>query len=641
MSTDPQPARPTPSEPQPAPTTPVAETSSWWSRPDARAPAGAEPDATSSPFGRLATRIWVGIGIVYVLAVGGLRFSRGFAPYVANGDWKQWVWHYNRYFIDGAFPPGQPLTDYAFTVQPPLWYAVMATASHLMRPTIVANALSFVAYFISVYAAYRAVKERTNTVLAVTGVMLTVRFIGFAALTTGGYPRSFGPSLTLLFLAAFIANRHRAVLGVLLVMGALYPSVLVPCGLAYGIWCLVAWRPGKPLLPWLRTLVETGVTGLTSAAIGSVQNLLAPAWFGSVVTYAEALQMTELTSRGRTGWVPHPPFWRRVAMYVEQPWDFSGITASHNLLTWNHARTREIFLGMLVCAGVGALLRRRKLPLQLAVFGISILISYWIARELAFRLYLPYRVVQHTLPYLVVVSIPIFWYAFGRGIFATRRAATIFALALGTLPVFLLTGDGLEAGGFKKYTRYVPLYQYLEKNTPPTAQFAGTLRVLDEIPLFAGRQAYVNWMMAHPFRKGYYAEIDRRMMAMADAYYATSIADVLAFADREHVDYFIVDRQAYQAVPAGSGNSELYQPLGSKVKALWAARRAQGFALDPPPPESVVHASGGYQVVDVARLRALAAAAQLPAGAAPDAPSTGPVSPDADGSADDDGAPEP
>ena len=68
--------------------------------------------------------------------------------------------------------------------------------------------------------------------------------------TTGGYPRSFGPALVLLLLDAWLGRRHAMAVALLVVMAALYPSVLPPCGLAYGGWVLfAALREGRRVVP--------------------------------------------------------------------------------------------------------------------------------------------------------------------------------------------------------------------------------------------------------------------------------------------------------------------------------------------------------------------------------------------------------
>src|SRR5687768_5370884 len=71
---------------------------------------------------------YVLIGLaLYVLAASIVRFASQFQPYVAETDWKQWVWQYWRYHIEGAFPPGHPITDYTFNAQPPLYHVVMSS----------------------------------------------------------------------------------------------------------------------------------------------------------------------------------------------------------------------------------------------------------------------------------------------------------------------------------------------------------------------------------------------------------------------------------------------------------------------------------------------------------------------------------
>ncbi len=107
--------------------------------------------------------------------------------------------------------------------------------------------------------------------------------------------------------------------------------------------------------------------------------------------------------------------------------------------------------------------------------------------------------------------------------------------------------------------------------------------------------------MAHPVRAGYFAEHECRMLAMYGAYYANDLKDVVAFCEREKIDWFIVDRTRFSAVEKGDG--QLFEPVRSKVVALFDARKAQGFAMAKLPREVTAYHHGDYDVVEVARLR--------------------------------------
>ena len=84
------------------------------------------------PTGRWRSAYWLAstIAVVWVFLLLWLTIAQAFRPYVAETDWKQAVWQYWRYNIDGAFPPGHLLTDCAFvTHAPPVWWAMMASLS--------------------------------------------------------------------------------------------------------------------------------------------------------------------------------------------------------------------------------------------------------------------------------------------------------------------------------------------------------------------------------------------------------------------------------------------------------------------------------------------------------------------------------
>jgi hypothetical protein len=544
---------------------------------------------------------------LYVLVIFFSRMTPNFFPYVAETDWKQWIWQYHRYARDGAFPPGQLLTDYGFAMQPPLYWLVMATLSSVLHPQWAAAIVNIVAIAGAFYFVARIVEARTSPLFAAAAAALLARDEVFHRVTVGGYPRTFGPVLTLAFLAFWLEGRHRAVLLTFVVGAALYPSVVVPCALVYGAWSvLVAGRAG-----WWRRNLELAACAVVVAALSLVQNFEAPDWWGHVLTLAEAEHRPELGPDGRFPWLPFPSFWPRVLTSVGQPFALRGFLGRKlHVYPWSsHAVAGAFVVVLAVLVVVAVVLWRRKktqqlVPLHPLFLVGSATVAFWLARTLAFRLYLPHRMVQHVVPYAIVVVFVIAAFVVGRALLGERRGA-VAALVL-VLSPFVVAGDGFYGGGWRSYAADKPLYQWLEKHTPITAQFAGPLQILDEIPFFARRQAYVNWKMAHPVRAGYFAEMERRMLAMYGAYYANDLNDVVAFCDQEKIDWFIVDRTRFAAVEQGDG--QLFEPVRGKVVAMFEAKKAQGFAMASLPKDVVAFHHGNYDVVDVAKLRAFVSA---------------------------------
>jgi hypothetical protein len=552
---------------------------------------------------------------LYVLVIFFSRMAPNFFPYFAETDWKQWIWQYHRYARDGAFPPGQLLTDYGFAMQPPLYWLVMATLSSVLSPQWAAGIVNMIAIAGAFYFVARVVEARTSPLFAAAAAALLARDEDFLRITLGGYPRTFGPTLTLAFLAFWIEGRHRAVLFTFVVGAALYPSVVVPCALVYGAWCvLFAGRAG-----WWRRNLELAACAVVVALLSLVQNMEAPAWWGHVLTLDEAVNRPELGPDGRFPWLPFTSFWPRVVAYIGQPFEIRGLIGRKlHLYPWSSHVVAGVFVVVLAVLVVAAVvLWRRKRTAQLVPLHPLFLVgsatfAFWLARTLAFRLYLPHRMVQHTIPYAIVVVFVVAAFVVGRALLGEKRGS-VAALAL-VLSPFVVAGDGLYGGGWRTYAEDKPLYQWLETHTPITAQFAGTLQILDEIPFFSRRQAYVNWKMAHPVRAGYFAENERRMLAMYGAYYANDFADVVAFCDREKIDWFIVDRTRFAGVEKGDG--QLFEPVRSKVVAIFDARKANGFVMASLPADVVAFHHGDYDVVDVAKLRAWVARGR-PAAATP------------------------
>lgn len=552
---------------------------------------------------------------VYVVGVSVMRFSQCLVPWVAETDWKQWVWPYWRYSLPGAFPEGHVVTDYTFNAQPPLYHAAMSTLSRVVEPVVAANVVNWVAWALALFAIVWAVARRSHVVVGLAAAAFFVHDDVLHKITMGGYPRSFGPTLTLLFVAAWLNGRHRLVLLVLVCGAALYPSVCVPCGLAYGLWTFAA-TPRTSLRAWLRKNVEVALTGVAVGVLGMWQSLTAPGWWGSVVKAADAVG---LGADGRSQWLPLGPFWPQVASFASEPYVPNG---AHYAGVSEGVVDVYAAVAAVVVAVVGVVVARRRgrpallVPVPLLLTLACAVIAFFLAREFAFRLYLPRRMIQHTLPGLVVLSLTLLYFNAGVALLGDRLRAVAFVLVAMLLPLFALSGDGLGPSRYRSYAKDAPLYTWVQEHTKVDDQFGGYYRVLDEIPFFAARQVYINWKMAHPFRLGYFEEVEKRTLQMYDAYFCTDLRELLRFMSERDVDYFIVRDMAAPPLStnAGSfdalegGDSQLFEPMRQKILDQFFQPRIGRFALRAPPAEIVVFAHGANKVISRERLAAHLAA---------------------------------
>ncbi len=534
---------------------------------------------------------------VYVISVSIMRFSQCLNPWVAETDWKQWVWQYWRYNIPGAFPEGHPITDYTFNAQPPLYHLAMSTLSRVFRPVVAANIVNWVAWTLALGACVATLRRRASLLVGLVVAALFVHDDVLHRISMGGYPRSFGPPLVMLFLAAWLNGRHYLTCLVLICGAALYPSVCVPCGLAYGLWT-AATAPRTSLKAWLRPNVEVVATGGLVGFLALLQSFTAPKWWGPVVSAKDA--GIALTSQGRTQWLPLGPFWPGVFGYFKEPWNFSGATSK--MVPWSHDTAQTLGMSAaVVTAIVGVVFalknKQRQLPVpaqMFLIFGCAVF-SFYLAREFAFKLYLPRRMVQHTLPSILFVTLPLLYFTTGMAIWQNRLRATVFVLLGLLVPTLVLCGDGYGASGYRSYAKNEKLYRWIEKNTKVQDQFGGYYRILDEIPFFAARQVYVNWKMAHPFRQGFYDEIDRRTVAMYDAYFATDLHQLQSFMRDKDVAWFVVNDGLFDKLEGG--DSQLFEPTRGKIlKSIFNPRRGR-FVLKDPPKEIVAFRQGSIRVL--------------------------------------------
>jgi hypothetical protein len=227
--------------------------------------------------------------------------------------------------------------------------------------------------------------------------------------------------------------------------------------------------------------------------------------------------------------------------------------------------------------------------------------AYLLARALAFRLYLPYRPLQHVFPYLFYAGFPLLLWALFVNLLPRRRAAaTALTVALSVVPMVAVFGDGLEVGPatYARYRFNEKLYRFVRK-LPQGAMIAGDFIHTSSIPLFAHHNVYVNKNLTHPFRTGYYLECERRILETYRALYATSLGDVVDFAKREGIDYLVFRRDAFK-----TKDNRLFQPVRRELDALWTTNKAVGFALEKVPPAAVVFRAGNTVLVDLKKLAA-------------------------------------
>jgi len=545
--------------------------------------------------------------IVYLVAVSVLRFHHALDPWAAEGDARQWLWTAWRQHDARLLPPGgdQLLADYLTGMQPPLYRLLLGTLSTVFVPVRAALVLGVAAWVLLLGTIVVGLRTRVGLGAASLAAALVARDVTLFEWSTGGYPRSFGPPLVMLFLVSWLAGRRRLALFSLVVAAGLYPSVVVPCGL-----CLGAATIGRALVDvvdvavWRRQFMELAGTGVVVAGLALSQNLLASPLWGRVVHGNEA--GIALTSAGRCEWWPHPDPLRAVLTALGEPFNGFGhgvyALLPAGLAGWSTGLLQAFLIVVgIACVAVVARRGPRQLPWGLLGFFLCALAAYGAARGLAFQLYFPKRMVQHTLPLLAVLSMVLVVVAAATAI-GRRHQRALAVLLLVVMPTLILAGDGLERShSFRDRRAMAPVMTWVG-TTDLDARFAGDLRLADWIPVFGRRHVLVNFTLAHPFRGGYFAVVRQRIEAVYNAIYADDLRQVLAFLDDNDVDYLVVDHAAFARLEGGFGR--LFEPMRSVVNDTMFLPRRGRFVLETPPTTAVVFADGPIQVIGRDALRA-------------------------------------
>ena len=557
----------------------------------------------------------------YFVAIMAFRLHDALSAWAVDGDQHQSIGQFWRYSRNGAMPPGHLITDYAFAYHaPPLWWVIMSTISTFSTPTAAAKIMTVVAYGLTAFGAFLVVGKRTDWLLGCFVAFLVLRSPDLPEQVTGGMARSLGPAFVYLFLYAFMERRHHLVLLMLVLQAATYPSVVIPCGIFYGLYCVIA----GPMPDRLRRCGQLFVVGLLIILLGKAQDFRSPDWWGSVVTYEQADAMRGWHRGGRFEEVPHRPLDLLVVRNLERGHKMLGHTAAPgpaiNFVNRNlHATLLLVPLVLSLLALLVAGVRRLRVlyrtgvaeavvvdarfPWEIVGLFTCSIIGWALVQLVSFKLFLPSRQLGFTIQYIVLVGLPLLAWSGGAALLRRRWAAVAFAVVLTILPTFMLRGDGLgrSRAGYRDHAADVKIYSAVRK-LPLDVEVACDVYYCELMMVLGQHAPYAAKNLTHPLRPGYYAEAERRFVEMQRLLYATKAAEVQSFVDKEHVKYFV-----YNTGSVGKLDSRLYHPAREQIVPAFNASKKQPRLMQKPPKEAIVFRDKERVLLDLEKLAAWAA----------------------------------
>jgi len=535
--------------------------------------------AASTHAGPLAGAAWLVAALLFAALFIGRSMAPAFAgPHVVQDDARQHVfwmmrWHDPTLFQDDLFatyfaaqaPPGYALLYWllARAVDP-------LAASKLVPPVLGLAAAGFTYLFVR-----RLHRSPSAAFLAtVIGSWYVWQYDDLPS----GSPRAFLLPLLAAQLWLLASGRRWPAAGVAALGALFYPTagVLLTAILGATVVRLDTWPP---------RLARDRVARLAPVAAGCVVLLaVLPALleerFGPTVSAASARAMPEFGPSGRNAFFFPDPYQFWIASYRGGlDLRVRDVTLAGMPILYELAALAALFpLLLLVARRARAVRSVRPQAVVLAHVLLASFGLFFFAHALLFRLYLPSRFVQWSLPLVLAVSaglgLAILFEIVAALLKGRARGVTVALLAL-VCALALAVYPARYDGNFVT-DRYPRISAYLRAQ-PPDTLVAAVPTEADSVPAFSGRRVLTAREYALAYHTGYYATVAQRTRDLIDVYYTDSPRRVTDVAEQYGVDLFLVNRSAYDRDRFADAWAGEFEPYVSEIRAI--LRRSGRFAL--------------------------------------------------------------
>ena len=523
-------------------------------------------------------RLWLAGALAFTLLFAARTMAPAFLDGAIQDDALQHVFWMQRYrdpelFRDDLY------ADYFRSLAPPGYVALYRALARAIDPLVASKLLPPLLGCVSALFTFLFVRRlHPAPAAAFLATVLLSWYVWQYDDLSSATPRAFLlPALTAL-LWALASGRQALGVAVTVLAALLYPLGGV-LGVALLGARLVRFRRGRPSLErawgaWLAFLAAGLLVG-----IALLPGLLADSPYGPTVSAAEARTMPEFGNKGRN------------AFFVEGAYRFwleshrSGLNLRVTDALFPEVPVLFEYAALAALLPPVLLLRRRLTAARLVDGRAAILVQllaasfglFILAHLLLFRLYLPSRYVQWTIPLVLAVAAGL-----ALAILCQEAAARAWPAHRGSLAAALAL---LLAGGLACYparydgkfipNRYPEIAAYLRAQ-PKDVLVAAPLLDAAALPVLSGRRVLAAREYALAYHLGYYGQVRQRTQDLIDAYYDERPARLAELAERYGVDFFLVDRAAFEE---GSFRREAaaFEPFTSAIVAK--LRRTRRYAL--------------------------------------------------------------
>jgi hypothetical protein len=509
---------------------------------------------------KLAQRLFCAAVAVYV-AVFAWRQTSGFHdPHVMEWDARGFTLVAWRFHGTGLFP-GDDVVDFAASWTTPLWRLVFWVGTLFTDPVTFSKLLPFALSAVVLWHGFQLGRRLHGPAVGAAVVLALAHCLFIWNRLQGGNPRAFAFPLVMMFLRYAATGGITGARVSLLLLGLGHPPSVLVCAPA---WLVLHRRPAD---------LAVAAVAVVAAGWGS---LFPDPRFGHPLTLAQAAQLGQL---GPGSALPY--FYPRPA-----PW---GALLDTLQIAWRAESWPIPAWAAFTAAGLALLAAGRRLRTIPKIFGIlpiTALLAFAAAWLLAYRLYLPSRMIQQAWPLVMATGLPL--------VLALTTPAPRAAPFLAAVFTFAFGGWGLpRAENLTDFAAHdVAAIGFLE-TLPKDILVATHPERASYVQIFAHRRALFSASLNMPHQDVWAFELERRIGDFYRAYYAPDFAAVLDFGQKYHVDYLIADERDFG--PETLERARYYEPWGTLAQRLTAGPHA----LLQPPSDRVVYRDGTRLVVSL------------------------------------------
>ena len=492
------------------------------------------------------------------------------------------------------------LSDYAHGYVPTGYRILFGAIAPVLDPLLASKALGAVLLVVTWIFAWRIGRRLGELVGAAAGLGLCVHSTFILVHTFGGLHRGFGYPLLFAFVWAWLERRDVLIAWILFGQALFYPPVFLVCWTASAIRLVAHAR--EFLVSRRRGLVAFIGASVLSAAVLIVFSRTPDEW-GPLATAAEAAAMGEFRRDvGRFQLLPFVPAPVEVALSAERAL-VGTESASADGLGLDLGASAYLMLAFV--ALVLPALFVRPWPAWVPTLFFSALAVHEIAQRVAFRLGEPDRALKFAVPVLVILAWPLAWGAAGR--LSDRRIALAWRTGLVAILGVVLGTHGLGPAAVTDLVVDArderPLHHAiteLDTSRGPLLITGWPGEPIDNVPLLAGREVFVDFEHAHPLYLDYYAEVRRRIEETLALYYAVDVDTARDIRDRNGLTHLIVERGT---LDDGADRPKLFRPLDTSACRLDEANPPERRIFRDPPEEWIAYRDARFDLIDLRPLR--------------------------------------